>query len=417
MDRVGIVVCNYNKEKDVITCINSIIENKYTSYHVYVVDNASTDGSVAQIRKYFSKDKRITLIVNPENLGGSGGFNTGLRMAFKAGHEYLMCVDNDAILDEACIGSLLEFHEKHPNVGIVAPKIYHTDCPGYIQQFGSYIDFENYYVNSTYLNRIDDETIPGVVYSDAVPACALMIKRRVVEKIGFMPEENFIYWDDTEWCYRCKEAGYKIASIGYAAASHAMGAKGECSNTFPTYYSWRNWIVFFKNHLPEERLEDMAEVFLNSIFQLTYEDLYKGDDKKTKTVMAALDDALHGVMGKAGPDRIFTIEDRYTGLEKILKGASFAYVAVNGYPLYANYIIKRIGEIDPKIKTMKVEQPICTNNGDHIVISLCENIFEQDDLSLKMYICDLNGEIITDENDVMKVINFPYARHSFKNAL
>ena len=99
MAKIGIVICNYNKQNDVIDCIQSVLESKYEDYHIYVVDNASTDGSVRLSKRVLRSCDRLTLIENSENLGGSGGFNTGLRVAMAEGHMYLMCVDNDALLE------------------------------------------------------------------------------------------------------------------------------------------------------------------------------------------------------------------------------------------------------------------------------------------------------------------------------
>lgn len=419
MEKIGIVICNFNKENDVLICIQSVLESRFEDYHVYVVDNASKDRSVELIKERYGTKKEITLIENEENLGGSGGFNTGLRAAIKNGHKYLMCVDNDAILDENCIGELYNFLENHEDVGIAAAKIYHTGQEEYVQQYGSFIDYKNYSVDSTYLNHLEDGSMPEVVYSDAVPACALMIKREVVDIIGIMPEENFLYWDDTEWCIRCKEAGFKVASVGSAAASHAMGAKKEDVNTFPTYYAWRNWIVFFLNHISEEQIEDMAEVFLSSIFEICYMGLYRGEQNKSKTVMAALDDALHGVMGKAGPDRIFDLEFTYDGFEKAITGKRHLYIDVNEYPLYAEVVRDYARRIDENIivslstETDRVSAEKSSAEKIDVEISLCESIFRQDDLSLSKLIMDLDGNVLRTEDDALFVINHSYSKRSF----
>lgn len=415
MKRVGIVICNYNKEKEVVECIKAVLENKYTDYKIYVVDNASVDKSVERISA-IKQGKDIELIVNKENLGGSGGFNTGLKKAYENGHEYLMCVDNDAILDEDCIGNMVEFLDKEPEVGIVAPKIYHLDAPGLIQQYGSFINYEDYYVDSIYLNHEEDGTLPEIVYSDAVPACALLIRRSVVEKIGFMPEENFLYWDDTEWCCRCTDAGYKVASIGCAAAAHAMGAKKEAVNTFPTYYAWRNWIVFYMKRLNKDRLDDMAEVFLNSIFEIVYEGTYRNEINISKTVMAAFDDAIHGVMGKAGEDRIFEVEKTYDGVGKVIADKKHIYIEENGFPLYAASLAEQIKEKNRTASVEIVTEKINIRKADSCVLALCESIFRLKELEENCYMCDLNGSVITSEEDLEKIINLPFAKKSFKAA-
>lgn len=81
MKRVGAVICNFNKKEDVLNCIQSVRESKYTDYDLYVVDNASSDGSAEAIREKYGS--QVTVLVNAENLGGSGGFNTGLRKALE----------------------------------------------------------------------------------------------------------------------------------------------------------------------------------------------------------------------------------------------------------------------------------------------------------------------------------------------
>ena len=79
--QTGIVVCTYNKKDYVERCVQSIFDSHATDYDVIVVDNASTDGTVEMLKDVFGE--RITLLCNEENLGGSGGFNTGLRYALE----------------------------------------------------------------------------------------------------------------------------------------------------------------------------------------------------------------------------------------------------------------------------------------------------------------------------------------------
>ncbi|MDE6851631.1 MAG: glycosyltransferase, partial [Lachnospiraceae bacterium] len=86
MKKVGIVICNYNKVDCVLECIQCVLESRFQDFALYVVDNASTDQSVAAIRKQYPQ---VTLLVNEENMGGSGGFNRGLREAYAQGHPYL----------------------------------------------------------------------------------------------------------------------------------------------------------------------------------------------------------------------------------------------------------------------------------------------------------------------------------------
>jgi hypothetical protein len=405
MKKVGIVICNYNKADKVLECIQCILEQKFTDYDIFVVDNASTDGSAQAIREKYGD--KVTLIVNDENLGGSGGFNTGLRQAYAKGYPYLMCVDNDAMLDENAVGNLAAFLDEHDEAGMAASKIYHLEAPDYIQQFGQKIDFEYFCTEVPHLNMLEDGSMPDYLYVDSVAACSLMVRRTTIEKIGFLPEENFLYWDDTEWCYLCNQAGMKVASVGTSKALHAMGAKKEDVNTFPTYYAWRNWIRFFSKHTPEERFEKMAETFLGSIFAVVYAGIHKGEYNKLKTVMLAYDDAIHGVTGKAGENRIFDIDVNYEPFIKLFSSAKNFYIEDDEYPILAGWVRslpKQLG-----IDVNWLNQPTAGAK----TISLCENIFRIDDLSLSKVYIDIDKCILQDEDDVLDVINYNYSKRSF----
>lgn len=405
MKKVGIVICNYNKEDAVLDCIQSILESEFTDFDLYVVDNGSTDNSVQKIKEKYGKE--LVLLENQENLGGSGGFNTGLRVVYEKGYPYVMCVDNDALLDEKAVGNLYEFLESHPEAGMAGAKVYHLEMPDYVQQFGQKIDFEHFCTEVHYYNEPEDGSMPEYLYVDAVAACSLMVKRLVIDKIGFMPEENFLYWDDTEWCYRCNLAGYKVASVGSAKALHAMGAKKEIVNTFPTYYAWRNWIVFFAKYAPEADLEHMAEIFLESIFQNVYEGLHSGSKNRTKTVMLAFDDAIHGVMGKAGENRIFEIDFNEEPYRHLLEGKESVYLEANDYTATAEHFKALAESMGYHINWLSEEREGVP------VFSFCESIFAIEDLSRKKVYIDINDCIFETEEDALSIINYNYSRRSF----
>jgi len=405
MKKVGIVICNYNKEDAVLDCIQSILESEFTDFDLYVVDNGSTDHSVQKIRENYPSE--LVLLENKENLGGSGGFNTGLRAVYEKGYPYVMCVDNDALLDEKAVGNLYEFLESHPEAGMAGAKVYHLEMPGYVQQFGQKVDFEHFCTEVYYYNEPEDGSMPEYLYVDAVAACSLMVRRTVIDKIGFMPEKNFLYWDDTEWCYRCNLAGYKVASVGNAKALHAMGAKKEIINTFPTYYAWRNWLVFFAKYTPESELERMAEVFLESIFQNIYEGLHSGSKNRAKTVMLAYDDAIHGVMGKAGENRIFEIDFEEGPFRNLFGGKEKVYLEENGYTATAERL-KALAE------SMGYHIDWVTEAGEGVpVFSICESIFAIEDLSRKKVYIDISDCIFGTEEDALSIINYNYSRRSF----
>lgn len=410
MKRVGAVICNYNKKDDVLNCIESVLESKYTDYDLYVVDNASADDSVEAIREKYGD--KVTLIVNEENLGGSGGFNTGLRAALKEGYEYVYCLDNDVLVDENAMGELVNFLDTHPESGMAGSRVYNMEEPAIIQQFGQIVDFDEYCTEAKHIGKQHgDADIPEVEYSDAVAACSLMVRKSLIDKIGLMPEDNFLYWDDTEWGYRCNLAGFKVASVGSSVVLHRMGAKKETVNTFPTYYAWRNWIYFFMKYTPKKDWEKMCDTFLNSVFEVQYEGMYRGEYNRAKTVMFAYDDAIHGVRGKAGEGRIFEIDNKDTALRKLLNGRKCVYIEQGSGENFSYDIAERLLKINPDLGITVDSQ----DNYD-LKLTMCDSVFGISDMSLKNIYVDSAFNVFATEDDAMKIINYPYARELFKFA-
>lgn len=422
MNQIAAVICNYNKSACVTACIQSVLESKFQAFDIFVVDNASTDDSVEQIRTLFGD--KVTLFVNKENLGGSGGFNTGIRYAVEKGYDYVWCLDNDVMVDENALGELYRFMESHPRAGMAGSRVYHMEAPDYVQQSGIDIIWEEYCCEAKYCGHPEDGTLPEVVYADAVAACSILVRTSVIQQIGPLPEENFLYWDDTEWGYRCNLAGYQVASVGSSKALHSMGAKKESVNTFPLYYSWRNWIRFFMKYTPEEKREDMCAAFLEGIFDVVYNDLYLGEENRAKTVMYAYDDAVHGVTGKAEDGKIFPVIHREEKLKQIINGRQCIKIYENGLDEQAEQFKDRVEKVmeesgaagravmlpgNPYTKEASVE----LKNEKECTFTMTEDIFRVNDLELNTFYVDAEGRILAEEEDLFLVINRDYSRKTF----
>lgn len=405
---MGIVICNYNKKERVLNCIRSVLESKMQDFDLYVVDNASSDGSAQAVREVFGS--RAESIENKENLGGSGGFNTGLRRALQNGYPYLMCLDNDVLVDENAVGELYDFLESHPDVGMAGSKVYHMEEPDLVQNFGITVDFRNYCVEANYLNRLEDGTMPEVVYCDSVPACSLMVRSSVARRIGLLPEENFLYWDDTEWGYRCNLAGFRVASCGKSQILHAMGAKAESRSALPTYYAWRNWFRFFMRYTPQERWEGMAGSLLTSLFDMTYESNYNKDAGRMRTVMCAYDDALHGVVGKAPEGRIFPVSgDADRKLAAFVKGRNRVYIRDESRGRAGDALFEKIRQISPGAE--RAENP-----DGALGITACDYIFHLKSFRRGTVYADPCGNLVESEEDEEQVARYPFCKEFFLSA-
>lgn len=346
MKEIGIVICNYNKEDYIINCIKSVL-NQTMGADIYVVDNASTDNSVKRIQDNFGE--QIHLIVNSENLGGSGGFNTGLREVLKKDYKYIMLMDNDIVADERAVEELYQFLERNPEVGMAGSKVYYMDEPEKIWGYGGDIDFENFVQKDKYKNRIDSDEIPEVSYCDYVAACSLMARSEAIRQVGIMPQDNFIYWDDMEWGYRFNQKGYKVCVYGKSKIWHKGGGRNAV-NTFSNYYMWRNRIRFFLKILGESEREKFADTILDELFRMIYSCHLKGEDNIVKSVMYAFDDAVHGVAGKAAEYKILPRSRSMARVADAIGHAKSVLIKFNGDYEGLGNIVRSIRKNHPDIK-------------------------------------------------------------------
>ena len=273
-----------------------------------------------------------------------------------------------------------------------------------------------------------------------------------MQNIGLMPEENFLYWDDTEWGYRCNLSGSRVAAYGKSKVWHAMGAKKEAVNTFPTYYAWRNWLRFFVRYTPAEFREVMARAFVGEIFENVYTGLYRGEENRFKTILLACDDALHGVTGKAPEGRIFAIDD--TAFQKRLTDMVNAqrqiYIIAGEYVTEALALAQEIDRLVPErcIELFEREEDLaetgrqdeCDGQGEYsgqsehggqnegipLYITVCESIFrlpeaETEKIALKQdgrkrIFMDLEGNFLETPEDIKLAVSYPAARETFLRA-
>lgn len=400
MKQVGVVICNYNKADYVLLCIQSVLESVFQDFDVYVVDNASSDDSVKKIKEKYGD--RVQVIENKENLGGSGGFNTGIRKVVDMGYPYLMCLDNDAQIDENAMEASLNFLKENSDVGMVGSKVYHLQQPAYIQQMGLKIDFRNFGARTMYADTLDTEDIPEVVYCDTVAACSVMLPCKVVKEVGPMPEDNFIYWDDMEWGFRIKKAGYKVAAIGASRAVHEMGANVRKENTFSNYYLWRNSLDFFMRNCHELEIEKMADKMLENVFDAVYEAEYREEKNVAKTLKMALEDAINGVRGKAPEGRIFENDGNINRFREFAGKYTKFYVENND-----EFIVNCIKEIN--------EEAVIVDNEKNAqcVIAPCHYIMYVNDFSrVKAYV-DSELNVMFKDDEIEKVKDYPRKKEAF----
>ncbi|MFQ5640712.1 MAG: glycosyltransferase family 2 protein, partial [bacterium] len=263
--KVALVIVNWNKKQDVLDCLQSIQSLEYCNYKTFVVDNNSSDGSVDAIRENFAN---IKIICNPENLGGSGGFNRGIEAAGSIEPDYFYLLDNDVILDSGALSSLVDFLEKNKRAGIAGSKIYTFSDPDVIWCLGGRINWWQGKTIHISAGEKDKGQFQKPIEVDYVPACSLLVRHEVVEKVGMLDERFFVYGDDADFCTRVKRAGYKVLCVPFSKIWHkASNSKGNVS-PFILYYYFRNNLLFMKKNAQRLQRQIFALFFLFKIFRM-----------------------------------------------------------------------------------------------------------------------------------------------------
>lgn len=239
---VQTLILSWNRKQDTIEVIHSLLESDYSSKHIITVDNDSSDGVVSALRKEFPQ---ITVIENSQNLGFAEGNNVGIRYALEQNADYIFLLNNDAIVEPGCLKRLLDVAEANHEIGMV--------CPTVVSHFNRSITYLGGKIHwaiaaGEEIER-SPEGLPEIVDVDYAPGCALLVKTKVIRRIGLLDPRYFAYFEDTDWSARCHQAGYRVVAVPKARVVHkgTMDA-GVLKSPLAIFLYRRNQILFVRKH-------------------------------------------------------------------------------------------------------------------------------------------------------------------------
>ena len=261
---ISIITINYNQLEVTCEMLASIQSSTYSHYEIIVVDNASDEDPGSYLAEKFPQ---VRFIRSEKNLGFSGGNNLGIR-ASKG--EYLFFVNNDTEFTPDLLQKLLDLFRQIPDLGAVSPKIlYHPEVAegrkDLIQYLGTTpvnpYTARNRTIGEGETDRGQYDTARPTAY---VHGAAMMIPRRVIEEVGFMPEFFFLYYEELDWSERIRRAGYHIYVEPTAAIYHKESISIGKESTLKTYYLNRNRILFMR------RNRSWGQLLIFSLFLLFF---------------------------------------------------------------------------------------------------------------------------------------------------
>lgn len=295
MYKIYIILLNYNGWKDTIECLESVLKSDHENYQIIVVDNDSPNNSLEYITKwaegnqevihdensqlehlsrphepkpleyvYYTKEEALNgddkdkeaQFKNPmifiqagENGGFAAGNNIGIKYALaKDDFEYVWLLNNDTVIEKDALSKLMDY--ARPNdIGICGSALMYFHEPSKVQAYGGTVN--KFFGTSKHIldkNKIEEKL-------DYVIGASFLIDKKVIGTIGLLPEDYFLYYEETDYCFNAKNNGFKLGIATDSVVYHKEG--GSCGglidvnnkNEFVDVLSLKNRIKFHKKYL------------------------------------------------------------------------------------------------------------------------------------------------------------------------
>lgn len=244
--KIGVVTVLYNSALVLPDFFASIDLQSYPHYIVYCVDNASQDGSATMCADH---GDRYVVIENEKNVGFAAGTNQGIRAAIRDGCEYVLFLNNDVAFGGNLLQTLLEGMRLH-NADMTTPVMYFHEPANRVLCAGG--GFNRLAGNRQILYRkgeTDTDQFNTDRRVDFSPACCVLARRALFERVGLLDERYFVYWEDTDWMLRAKKAGASLWFLHAAKLWHKVSSLTGRESEFTVRYESRNHAYYFYKHL------------------------------------------------------------------------------------------------------------------------------------------------------------------------
>ena len=258
MNKVAIVVLNWNGIDDTLLCLDSLLAQSHEDFKIVVIDNGSIDSSKQLLGAYQSKHaNKLAVVYNPINFGFAGGVNTGIEWAMNEGFEYVALFNNDAIADKDWLKSLLET-AKPDEIGISTGLLLREDGKT-IDSSGDWLSAWGLAFPRSRGDTVSSAPKAGLVFG--ATGGASLYKTALFKDIGLFDEDFFAYYEDADISFRAQLAGWKVAYTPDAVAYHKQGATSNKIPGFTTHQTFKNLPLLFLKNVPRELLVSVGVRF------------------------------------------------------------------------------------------------------------------------------------------------------------
>lgn len=244
--KICAVIVTFNRKALLQECLEALDHQTLLCQKIVVVNNASTDGTKEFLQDWQNNDKRKEVITLPKNIGGSGGFFEGIKLAFNQGFDFVWCMDDDTVAQKNSLEELMKLENVNEKVGFICSKVFWKEGEIHLMN----IPQLEFIVNNVPFNQYDDKN--AIVISNCSFVSAL-IKREVIGKCGLPYKEFFIWGDDAEYTKRVANRGfigvYASKSVVFHKTKENYGPhfiQDKKENAWKYFYEVRNRLFLMK---------------------------------------------------------------------------------------------------------------------------------------------------------------------------
>lgn len=246
MPSVFALLLNYNSSEDTIVLHDQLAGLKMPGLKILVIDNNSTE---VQKRILFQHIPKERIIFNKKNLGYAGGNNIGIAQALKDNADYVWVLNPDIRIEQNTLSTLLRTFAEEQMLAAVGPRINHRKNRNIIFSDGEVLEMNKrcstYHKNH---NQKAADIPPGIDFEiDYIDGSSILLSVAALKQIGNLCEDYFLYFEETDWCYRARAANWKIAVNSNAIVNNITSNKNEVFH----FYMMRNRLLFSKKYHPE----------------------------------------------------------------------------------------------------------------------------------------------------------------------
>ncbi len=298
MKKTAIIIINWNSFDCTFDCLESLSQMTYADYDIILVDNGSKDSSGERLKQEFPY---VIFLKLDENIGFTGSNNLAMNYSINRDYKYTLLLNNDTFVEPDFLEILVNQLDEIKEAGAAQPKIYYNHDRSLLWNGGSHFNKWTG-IDSVESGKKVTRTSEIFKSPEWLTGCALLVRNDIIRKIGLLDESLFMYYDDVDYSFRIKQAGYKLIycpkSVIYHIAGAAYRAKEKSREGFLNpvvhYYLVRNKIWILKKYLSLSQQITAAFVTFAYLIGILGYFLIRRRFKKFNITLKAIKDGLSG---------------------------------------------------------------------------------------------------------------------------